>query len=172
MTLSPTVTDVIAELSGTQPGSALAELRAQRPEAMTHAQGSYAALFDPIEVRGLRRSERLAVALRVATLHDATAAAAHYRRRLIALATDTNIIAAAEGATGTHPGSPRLPQSGLQQPLSQCLFPHLESVLGEFFRGQRWPLVMPLPRLLLLAKQLHRPCFHGLRQPPVRALPP
>jgi alkylhydroperoxidase domain protein/CMD domain protein len=108
MTLSPTVTDVIAELSGIQPGSVLAELRAQRPEAMTHAQGSYAALFDPTEVRGLSRAERLAVALRVATLHNATAAAAHYRRRLIGLATNLMVIAAAEGDAGAQPGSPRL----------------------------------------------------------------
>src|SRR6202158_870738 len=70
------------------------------------------------------------------------------------------------------PAPPRLPQSGLQQPLSQRLFPHLESVLGEFFRGQRWPIVMPLPRLLLLAKQLHRPRLHGLGQSPVRPPPP
>src|SRR5712691_5481754 len=108
MTLSPTVTDVIAELSGIAPGSALAELRAQRPEAMTHAQGSYAALFDPADVRGLSRTERLAVALRVATLHDATAAAAHYRRRLMALVGDMNVVAAAEGTTGAQAGSPRV----------------------------------------------------------------
>jgi alkylhydroperoxidase domain protein len=79
MTLSPTTTDIIAELSGIEPGSALAELRAQRPEAMTHAQGSYAALFDPTVVRGLSRTERLAVAERVASRHASTAAAAHYR---------------------------------------------------------------------------------------------
>src|SRR5712691_11456480 len=78
MTLSPTVTDVIAELSGIEPGSALAELRAQRPEAMTHAQGSYAALFDPASVRGLSPTERLAVAERVASRHASTAAATHY----------------------------------------------------------------------------------------------
>jgi CubicO group peptidase (beta-lactamase class C family) len=30
-----------------------------------------------------------------------------------------------------HPGSPRLPQSRFQQPLSQRLFPHLHSVLGS-----------------------------------------
>jgi alkylhydroperoxidase domain protein/CMD domain protein len=109
MTLSPTVTDVIAELSGIQPDSALAELRAQRPEAMTHAQGSYTALFDPTEVRGLSRTERLAVALRVATLHNATSAAMHYRQRLAALVRDANVVvAAAERTAGAHRGSPRL----------------------------------------------------------------
>src|SRR6267142_1286452 len=37
--------DVISDLAGVQPASPLAELRAQRPEATTHAQGSYDALF-------------------------------------------------------------------------------------------------------------------------------
>src|SRR4030081_2298534 len=78
MTVS-TSTDIISELSGIQPGTPLAELRAQRPEAATHAQGSYRALFDAAEARGLTRLERLAVAERVATLHGSTAAAAHYR---------------------------------------------------------------------------------------------
>src|ERR1700682_3191418 len=85
MTLSPTptATDVLSELAGIQPGSPLAELRAQRPEATTHAQGSYAALFAPDDPGDLSVEERLATALRVATLHAATQAAAHYRERLV-----------------------------------------------------------------------------------------
>jgi alkylhydroperoxidase domain protein len=70
--------DIISALSGIQPGSSLAQLRAQRPEAMTHAQGSYQALFNPAEFRGLSRMERLTTAQRVASVHGSAAAAAHY----------------------------------------------------------------------------------------------
>jgi alkylhydroperoxidase domain protein len=71
--------DVISDLAGVQPGSPLAELRAQRPEALTHAQGSYDALF-AAPVGSLPLDERIAAALRVAELHSATAAADHYRQ--------------------------------------------------------------------------------------------
>src|SRR6266851_1731964 len=83
MSLSPTAIDVIFHLAGIQPGSPLAELRAQRLEAANHAQGSYAALFDPDDVADLTAVERLATALRVATVHLAAQAAAHYRARLV-----------------------------------------------------------------------------------------
>jgi CMD domain protein len=75
--------DVISYLAGIQPGSPLAELRAQRPEATHHAQGSYAALFEANDISDLTVRERLATALRAATLRLATRAAAHYRTRLI-----------------------------------------------------------------------------------------
>jgi len=70
--------DVISDLAGVQPGSPLAELRAQRPEALMHAQGSYDALF-AAPVGSLPLGERIAAALRVAELHSATPAADHYR---------------------------------------------------------------------------------------------
>ena len=50
-------TDVISDLAGVKPDSPLAELRTQRPEATEHAQGSYAALFDPDEPEGLSAVE-------------------------------------------------------------------------------------------------------------------
>src|SRR5689334_801587 len=90
-----TTTDVISALAGVQPGSALAELRAQRPEAMEHAQGSYTALFDPAEPGGLSPIERFSIALRVATHHAATEAVAHYRQRLEAAVASPQIVAAA-----------------------------------------------------------------------------
>jgi CMD domain protein len=86
-------TDVISALAGIQPGSALAALRAERPEAMQHAQGSYAALFDPAASTGLSPVERFATALRVATHHAATEAAAHYRRRLADAGADPEVVA-------------------------------------------------------------------------------
>lgn len=112
MTASParpdaTTTDVISDLAGVTPGSPLAELRTERPEATEHAQGSYAALFDPEELIGLSQVERFATALRVATLHAATGAAAHYRARLIAAGASTDVVAAAEQGADSAT-SPRL----------------------------------------------------------------
>jgi alkylhydroperoxidase domain protein/CMD domain protein len=96
MTAAPTATDIISALAGVAPGSPLAELRAQRPEATEHAQGSYLALFDPPEPVGLSPVERFAVALRVATVHEATEAAAHYEARLVASGGAPEILTAAK----------------------------------------------------------------------------
>jgi alkylhydroperoxidase domain protein len=79
MTVPTVQDDAISDLAGVQPGSALAELRAQRPEATRHAQGSYNALFaNPSG--SLTLIERLSAAQHVATLHSATGAAEHYRK--------------------------------------------------------------------------------------------
>jgi alkylhydroperoxidase domain protein len=88
VTVSSSTRDIISELSGIQPGSHLAELRAQRPEATRHAQGSYDALFDPSQAGDVTPLQRLTIALRVATLHGANEAAAHYRQRLAAVSAD------------------------------------------------------------------------------------
>src|SRR3954452_23598148 len=109
MTTTPTpttATDIISALAGVPDGSALAELRAQRPEATEHAQGSYAAIFDPAEPAGLSAVERFAIAVRVAGLHAAREAIEHYRARLIASGATPEIVAAAE-PTGKG-GSARL----------------------------------------------------------------
>jgi len=79
MTLPTVRYDAISDLAGVQPGSPLADLRAQRLEAMTHAQGSYDALFSS-PVGSLPVTERLAATLRVAELHSAGEAAHHYRQ--------------------------------------------------------------------------------------------
>jgi alkylhydroperoxidase domain protein/CMD domain protein len=104
---TPTATnDVISTLAGIAPGSPAAELRAQRPEAMQHAQGSYTALFDPAELVGLSPIERFAIALRVATIHAASEAAEHYRQRLIEAGASQEIIAAAaleDAGSGSQP---------------------------------------------------------------------
>ncbi len=102
-----TAADVISALAGIEPGSALAQLRDQRPEATQHAQGSYGALFDPVEPTGLTPCERLAVALRVATIHAAPEAIDHYRRRLIATGAAPEVVAAAENVA-RQGGSPQV----------------------------------------------------------------
>src|SRR5215212_1815630 len=111
--IAPTTTtdDVISALAGVTPGSAAAELRSQRPEAMQHAQGSYTALFDPAELVGLSPAERFAIALRVATIHAAAEAADHYRRRLLEAGAVPEIVAAAaleDAGSGSQP-DPEVP---------------------------------------------------------------
>ncbi len=95
-----TAVDVISSLAGVQPGTALAELRAQRPEAMEHAQGSCTALFDPAEPGGLSAAERFAIALRVATLHAVPEASTHYRQRSIEAGASPEIVAAVANDDG------------------------------------------------------------------------
>jgi alkylhydroperoxidase domain protein/CMD domain protein len=70
--------DVLNALLGIDDGSALAALRAQRPEATTHAQGSYRALFIDPSATTVTQVERLATALRVASLHQEPALVEHY----------------------------------------------------------------------------------------------
>jgi alkylhydroperoxidase domain protein/CMD domain protein len=82
MTTPTAQTDIISTLIGIQPGSLLSSLRAQRPEAAVHTQGSYAALFAPADTGGLSLLERLAAALRVARLHECNPAVAHFHARL------------------------------------------------------------------------------------------
>jgi alkylhydroperoxidase domain protein len=85
---------VISALTGIGAGSPLAALRAQRPEAATHAQGSYEALFDSFEPDGLTAAERFAVAAHVARLHAARGVEAHYGARLaqVSTALDTSTM--------------------------------------------------------------------------------
>lgn len=71
-------TDIIDALTGITPGDALDAARARRPEARAHAQGSFEALFRPIDASQASLAERAAVALFVARLHGQTAAVEFY----------------------------------------------------------------------------------------------
>jgi alkylhydroperoxidase domain protein/CMD domain protein len=110
MTTAATQTDVISALAGIQPGSPLAKLRAQRPEAMQHAQGSYRALFAPEQTNGLTHQERFATALRVASRHAAPEAIAHYRQQLLQAGATAEVVTAVDTSAGDAPAaaSPRL----------------------------------------------------------------
>ncbi len=99
-----TALDIISALAGIAPGSALAALREQRPEAAQHAQGSYTALFDPATPVGLAPLERFAIALRVASIHAAPEAAEHYRTRLLSTGADAVTLDAAASTTGSIAG--------------------------------------------------------------------
>jgi len=109
MTIATTTdVDVLSHLAAIAPGSPLAALRAQRPEAALHAQGSYVALFDPAQAGGLTPLERFLVALRVAALHAAAPAVAHYRLRLANAGASAEIVSAAESVSASESGvSPR-----------------------------------------------------------------
>lgn len=86
--------DVVDEILGIEPGSPLAELRAQRPEARAHAEGSYREIFDPEDPGGVPLLERFAIALRVAAIHRQPELVAHYGGRLRAAADETPLAAA------------------------------------------------------------------------------
>jgi CMD domain protein len=77
--------DVMDELAGLPPGSALAALRRQRPDVVRHLQGSDEAIFSPKDDGGLSRPERAAAALRISRLLHDPVLQEHYRARLAAL---------------------------------------------------------------------------------------
>jgi|SRR5579859_2066800 len=77
--------DVLNALLGVEEGSSLARLRARRPEATSHTQGSYRALFGESPATAVSPAERLATALGVAALHQEPALIDHYRARLSAV---------------------------------------------------------------------------------------
>jgi alkylhydroperoxidase domain protein/CMD domain protein len=85
-TASPHVAagDILNTLLGIDEGSALVQLRLQRPEATGHMQGSYGALFSDTSATAVSRTERLATALRVAVLHEEPAFVEHYTTLLLA----------------------------------------------------------------------------------------
>jgi alkylhydroperoxidase domain protein/CMD domain protein len=84
--------DVLNALLGVDEGSALAQLRARRPEATTHMQGSYRALFTDDSATTVSRAERFATALHVAALHAEPSLVDHYRARLRAAAGDRIVV--------------------------------------------------------------------------------
>jgi CMD domain protein len=86
--------DVVDEILGIEPGSALAELRAQRPEARAHTEGSYREIFEPRDPGGVAILERFAIALRVAAIHRQPELVAHYSGRLPAAADRAPLAAA------------------------------------------------------------------------------
>lgn len=80
--MADTNADIIDTLVGITPGSALDAIRARRPEARTHAQATYRALFAPQAPGGVTAQERFAVGAFVAGLHGALAIADHYAASL------------------------------------------------------------------------------------------
>jgi uncharacterized protein YciW len=74
-----TGTDLLNAIVGVAPGSALAALRAQRPDILRHTQGSHDVLVSPADPGGLSLAERASVARRVAELSGHAALTRHYQ---------------------------------------------------------------------------------------------
>ena len=107
--------DVIDALVGIAPGSPLDAIRARRPEARTHAQATYRALFAPAVPGDVTAQERFAVGSFVTGLHGGAAMAAFYAAGLAASgasaalreAVDAAIAEArAQGPYGSYPAGP------------------------------------------------------------------
>ena len=90
----PSPSDVFGTLAGVEPGSPLADLRAQRPDLTRFSQASYESLLEPASGGSLSRKEREMVALRVALLTpDDRLAIWHTERLMAASGTAATIIA-------------------------------------------------------------------------------
>lgn len=109
------MTDAIDLLAGIAPGSALDTIRRNKPITRDNAQASFDALFSPADLTDMDATERAAVALFVAGLHQDEAATDFYHRRLAQTAPDTPLIvatlreaaaAAATGPFGHYPPGP------------------------------------------------------------------
>lgn len=85
--------DVIDQLVGVIPGSALDIVRDGRPTARDNAQKSYEALFAPADPATVSLRERFALASFVAGLHRDAETARFYGSQLAALA-EANLVAA------------------------------------------------------------------------------
>lgn len=91
--MSDRTKDVIDQLVGVIPGSALDDVRNGRPTARDNAQKSYEALFVPADPGTVSLSERFALAAFVAGLHRDAEIGKFYGNQLFSLA-EPNFVAA------------------------------------------------------------------------------
>jgi len=107
--------DVIDRLVGIAPGSALDAVRARRPQARTHAEASYRALFVPASPGGVSVMERFAVGAFVTGLHGAPETAVFYAAGLAESGASTALREAVNtaieagctnGPYGSYPAGP------------------------------------------------------------------
>jgi len=107
--------DVIDELAGVAPGSALDALRRQRPVTREQAQESFAALFVPRDDTELPLSDRLLIAAFATRLTGDDATAAFYRAYAAEAAPDRVAVVVDAAAAATTPGPfGRFREPGLQ----------------------------------------------------------
>ena len=151
--MSQTDADVIDTLVGIAPGSPLDAIRARRPEARTHAQASYRALFAQAVPGEVTAQERFAVGSFVTGLHGGVEIAAFYAAGLAASgasaalrdAVDAAIAEArAHGPYGTFPAGP----------LSR------EDAAGPVYRVGANPRRVLGPRLAAAFEHMHLLVFH------------
>jgi CMD domain protein len=99
--MTGSASDIISQLIGVAPGSALDAIRARRPQARANAERSYRELFAPEAPEGLPLRERLAVAAFVARLHRSEPAAGHYAGLLVEKTRDSALAAAVAAAAAS-----------------------------------------------------------------------
>lgn len=95
MAVSADSDDVMNKLAGVAPGSALAELRAERSDVVRFTQASDDAVFRPATEAGLSRAERAAAGLRIARLLRDGALEAHYQALLRPIDPDGRLASSA-----------------------------------------------------------------------------
>jgi alkylhydroperoxidase domain protein/CMD domain protein len=124
-------TDILNTLLGIADDSPLAQLRLQRPEATSHTQGSYDALFSNTSSGAVSRTERLGTALRVAALHAEPAFVEHYSKLLRATdaASDGLIADILTGAAAAS--SAVLPSAESSSPRAQARPVRLQAMLSH-----------------------------------------
>jgi CMD domain protein len=101
-------TDLLDQLLGAEPGSALVALRQQRASVARFTQESYRALLHPEDAAGVSLLERGQIALRAALRTPSAQLADHYREHLVALGATPPQIAAVERVAGDQPHERRL----------------------------------------------------------------
>jgi CMD domain protein len=145
--------DVIDSLVGIAPGSPLDAIRARRPQARTHAQATYRALFEPASPGSFIAQERFAVGAFVAGLHGDAEIADHLAARLVASGAPSAhreavraavTAAAATGPYGRYPAGP----------LSR------EDAAGPRYRGGAEARRTLGPRLAAALEHAHLLVFH------------
>jgi CMD domain protein len=101
------MTDVINQLAGIAPGSALDQARDNRPEAKKHAQLSFDSLFSPADFGGFPALERTAVAAFVAALHGRLETRDFYTTKLVEAGASPELqVAVASEAVTAHTHGP------------------------------------------------------------------
>lgn len=130
--------DVIDRLSGIEAGSALAQLRLQRPDARENAQKSFVALFWPADSSDVSVVERFAVATFVAGLHREAIVTDFYATELAGQGEGAVLVkaitaeaerGATEGPYGRFPSGP-LSREDRQGP-AYAVVDEVRPVLGQ-----------------------------------------
>ena len=145
--------DIIDALVGITPGSSLDAIRARRPEARTHAQATYRALFAPETMGNVTAQERFGVGAFVAGLHGAAAVAAAYAARLADSGAAATLKEAVDAAV--KEARTRGPYGSYTQgPLSR------EDVAGPVYRIEAATRRALGPRLAAAFEHAHMLVFH------------
>ena len=109
--------DVINQLSGVGHEASLGSLRAQRPEIVRYAEGSYRALFEPADLGNVSRIDRYLIALRVAVLTSSVVLISWHQARLRYAGVAEGVLAAV-----------------VENPTADALSPRIQAILRHVDR--------------------------------------